>query len=751
MIERAVVEYIANALWQIPLLAGGAWLFLWALRPGARTQYGVWLAVLGMGVLLPMHGMGSAGGSAMQVAQARVGPDSGGVGGTSFAPGFAPDVAPDFARDAVPDVAPVSASISVSSSQAQPLKNGESETPLAKKEAPRKSWFDVAPRVRQVSLTDSAVNWVVGMYVSAILFGMLRVARAWRAARRLVEDSWETTVCSCEMAYLEGYGERLGVELPRLRESCAVSSPMVVGVVAPVLLLPEGFGRHTDDEVRAALCHELAHVKRRDYLVNLICQVAALPVAWHPVTYGVQQRIRRTREMVCDAMAAREMQSEIGYARCLLAMARSMLRGEGMVEQAGGLGLFGNNILEERVMRLMETKTAMSVRAKVARAAGGATIMIAAITMAAMLHVAPMMAEQNTAAAPQSVRVASGTSLPQAAVDVLPASVAPVAPVGTVALLAPVAPSAAVPVGPLAPVAPVGVIPAVAAVPAVPVVSAVAPVPVPGPITPTPAPQSSPAPVLAPVAPAPPDPASAPGLPSVPAPPSPEAKDTDGGSYAIVNGERRELTPEEKSEIDRAVAEAKAKIDSPEFRKQMADARRQAAEAAAKINSPEFRKQIQDAVEQSHAARDYINSPEFKKQMEDAQRQAAEAAAKINSPEFRKQIQDAVEQSRAARDYINSPEFKQKMDELQKNSVPMKDLQMQKMQMQLQGMANFNTAELQRQMEGLHKQLQISPLPLQMKELQRQLQSGDMQREMTEAMKRLMEAQGHSGECQPGK
>ena len=737
MIERAVVEYIANALWQIPLLAGGAWLFLWALRPGARTQYGVWLAVLGMGVLLPMHGMGSAGGSAMQVAQARVGPDSGGVGGTSFAPGFAPDVAP--------------VSASVSNTQEQPSKSGESETPLAKKEAPRKSWFDVAPRVRQVSLTDSAVNWVVGMYVSAILFGMLRVARAWRAARRLVEDSWETTVCSCEMAYLEGYGERLGVELPRLRESCAVSSPMVVGVVAPVLLLPEGFGRHTDDEVRAALCHELAHVKRRDYLVNLICQVAALPVAWHPVTYGVQQRIRRTREMVCDAMAAREMQSEIGYARCLLAMARSMLRGEGMVEQAGGLGLFGNNLLEERVMRLMETKTAMSVRAKVARAAGGATIMIAAITMAAMLHVAPMMAEQNTAAAPQSVRVASGTSLPQAAVDVLPASVAPVAPVGTVALLAPVAPSAAVPVGPLAPVAPVGVIPAVAAVPAVPVVSAVAPVPVPGPITPTPAPQSSPAPVLAPVAPAPPDPASAPGLPSVPAPQSPEAKDTDGSSYAIVNGERRELTPEEKSEIDRAVAEAKAKIDSPEFRKQMADARRQAAEAAAKINSPEFRKQIQDAVEQSHAARDYINSPEFKKQMEDAQRQAAEAAAKINSPEFRKQIQDAVEQSRAARDYINSPEFKQKMDELQKNSVPMKDLQMQKMQMQLQGMANFNTAELQRQMEGLHKQLQISPLPLQMKELQRQLQSGDMQREMTEAMKRLMEALGHSGECQSGK
>ena len=52
MMERGVVEYIANALWQVPLLAGGAWLFLWAARPGPRTQYGVWLGVLGLAVLL---------------------------------------------------------------------------------------------------------------------------------------------------------------------------------------------------------------------------------------------------------------------------------------------------------------------------------------------------------------------------------------------------------------------------------------------------------------------------------------------------------------------------------------------------------------------------------------------------------------------------------------------------------------------------------------------------------------------------
>ena len=50
------------------------------------------------------------------------------------------------------------------------------------------------------------------------------------------------------------------------------------GCAAPVLLLPEGFARFTEDEVVAALCHELAHIKRQDYLMNLVCQVVSSAV-----------------------------------------------------------------------------------------------------------------------------------------------------------------------------------------------------------------------------------------------------------------------------------------------------------------------------------------------------------------------------------------------------------------------------------------------------------------------------------------
>jgi hypothetical protein len=526
------------------------------------------------------------------------------------------------------------------------------------------------------------------------------------------------------MAYLESYGERLGVELPRLRESCEVSSPMVVGLVAPVLLLPEGFARHTDDEVRAALCHELAHVKRRDYVVNLICQVVALPVVWHPVTYAVQQRIRRTREMVCDAMAAREMQSEMSYARCLLAMARSMLGGDCMAEQAEGLGLFGNNILEERVMRLMETKTATSVRAKVARAAGGATMMIAATTMAAMFHVSPMVAEQNVAVVAQSGRAASGVSSPEVARDVQAvvvtptAAVAPVAPVPAPAVMAP----AVAPVPDVAPVAP-------APAPQ----SAPAPAPPHAPVAPPPAPQSVPTPAVAPAA---TPPAAAPTPPAHAAPGISghatgrkgvnvrSGRDSDGSSFAIVNGEQRELTPEEKSQMDAAIAEAKAKIDSPEFKKRMAEAQRQIAETTAKINSPEFRKQIEDARKQALAAQNFINSPEFKKQMEDAQRQVVEATAKLNSPEFTKQVEDARRQAIEATTKLNSAEFKKQMEDVRKQVE--------------EATARINSPEFKEQMEEASRQVA---------EATAKINSGEIQRQIDETMRKFNEAKSRSGDA----
>jgi beta-lactamase regulating signal transducer with metallopeptidase domain/phage FluMu protein gp41 len=353
MMERALIEYMINALWQVPLLAGSAWLLLRMVRPSPLIQHHVWLAVLGLAVLMPFHGMGFRGVSATQ--------HTGTV---------------------------IEAS------------HEESLVPLAQNEPPQRrgQWSAFgslfSARTSNLRLTTRTAHWLLRLYVATIVIGLFRITRAWLAARTLVQNSRETCLSVRDRTVLEDYSHRLGIKPPQLRESGEVSSPMIVGARAPVLLLPEGFAWHTENEVRAALCHELAHIQRQDYLLNVACQVAALPLAWHPVLDWVQQRIHMTREMVCDAMAAQEMKSHLGYAKCLLALAHSMLGGRGVAAQAQFLGLFGNHTLEERVMRLMDTTT-MSVRAKAARVASGAAMMIATGVIAGMFHVTPTMAQAN--------------------------------------------------------------------------------------------------------------------------------------------------------------------------------------------------------------------------------------------------------------------------------------------------------------------------------------------------------------------
>jgi hypothetical protein len=203
------------------------------------------------------------------------------------------------------------------------------------------------------------------------------------------------------------YGKRLGIALPELRTSDAVSSPLVVGLRETALLLPEGFANYSENEMRAALCHELAHVERHDYLVNLVCEVAAVPLTWHPAMHEILQRIRITREMVCDAMAAEEMKSHLGYAKCLLALAHS-ISGEPRLS----LGLFSKHTLEERVMQLTENAE-VRMRTKAFRLAAGAAVMIATAAITTTFHVIPTMAQANPGPA-AAMRAPNPAPAPQA-------------------------------------------------------------------------------------------------------------------------------------------------------------------------------------------------------------------------------------------------------------------------------------------------------------------------------------------------
>ena len=123
-----------------------------------------------------------------------------------------------------------------------------------------------------------------------------------RAARRLVAQS-RPAVLPAEVAHALGKLARAhNRAVPPVRRSFSVRSPAVVGALRPVILIPQDL-QAGDQELRAALLHELAHVLRHDYAVNLVCEVPTLPVAWHPATLGLKAGVRHSRELACDAMA----------------------------------------------------------------------------------------------------------------------------------------------------------------------------------------------------------------------------------------------------------------------------------------------------------------------------------------------------------------------------------------------------------------------------------------------------------------
>jgi beta-lactamase regulating signal transducer with metallopeptidase domain len=144
-----------------------------------------------------------------------------------------------------------------------------------------------------------------------------------------------------------------------LLESTAIDDPVTVGVFHPEIILPSKVIPVLDEpDFTAILAHEYAHIRRKDFLVHLLCQLTALPVAWHPGIQYLMSKISQTRELACDDYAAVRLGKRIVYARTLLRLASLCLQAPG--SKAITLGIFDGDNLEARIMMLTEKRKSLS-------------------------------------------------------------------------------------------------------------------------------------------------------------------------------------------------------------------------------------------------------------------------------------------------------------------------------------------------------------------------------------------------------
>lgn len=109
-------------------------------------------------------------------------------------------------------------------------------------------------------------------------------------------------------------------------------------------------------------------------------------------------------------------------------------------------------------------------------------------------------------------------------------------------------------------------------------------------------------------------------------------------------------------------------FNSPEWKKQQDEMQAQAEKMKAQFDSPEWKKQIEDMQAQAQKmSEQYVNSPEFKKQMDDIKLQAEHMSKQFNSQQWKKQQKEIQKQAEQMSKQFNSPKWKKQMEDMQKN------------------------------------------------------------------------------------
>jgi len=185
-----------------------------------------------------------------------------------------------------------------------------------------------------------------------LAFHGLRLGRSWLRASRLARNSRPVEIPAHLAPAVERSRQAFGAKNVTILGSEEVGGPVAVGALRPAVLLPQRFCKNASpEETLAALGHELAHVRRRDYAVNLLCEFVLLPVAFHPAVRVVRRRLAEAREMACDEAALEIVSGPRSYARSLLSLAAAAA---GLARPSTTLGVLDARTLEVRMKRILD-------------------------------------------------------------------------------------------------------------------------------------------------------------------------------------------------------------------------------------------------------------------------------------------------------------------------------------------------------------------------------------------------------------
>ncbi len=193
--------------------------------------------------------------------------------------------------------------------------------------------------------------WFAGLCFLSIRFtgNLYYLHQLKRKGAYRVSEIWEDRLAAFLM--------RTGIKRPvKLLESRRVTGPFTIGFLKPVILLPMGLLTGMDPfQIEAIIMHELAHIRRADYLINLLQSLVEVLFFYHPAVQWMSRQARIEREHCCDDLVMEWRQDPMVYAQALMNLQSSRIH----PQSTFAMSITGNKpSFTQRIQRLFEPRTA---------------------------------------------------------------------------------------------------------------------------------------------------------------------------------------------------------------------------------------------------------------------------------------------------------------------------------------------------------------------------------------------------------
>jgi bla regulator protein BlaR1 len=503
------------------------------------------------------------------------------------------------------------------------------------------------------------------LYFAGLITNLVKLGWEWNKIREIKRHSFHAEQMQ---QFINGFSKKLHIgKHIQLKFSQLIDVPCMVGYFKPIIFLPISIATNLSAcEIEAILLHELSHIKRNDYLVNLLQQIITVTLFFNPFAQLINRIINQEREHSCDDLVVGKTGRPLIYAQALLKLEET--RGAHLQLALAATGKRFH--LLNRIERIMKTK----------KQSGGVRHLLIAIFLlvgglSSIAWFNPKIAEAKTTVKPAKSTVA--VHLFAASNPVTEIKAVPVALKNNIVI---VVKDSNKYTG----------------------------------VSDTSKHHKSKIVIVDKNG----NKKEYDNFEEL----SPEAQEAFFKQHPEIN--RKELdsikkfysSPEWKAQMDaikKQSEEIRKQFDSPEWKAQVEAMKKQGEEMKKQFNSPEWKAQMLAMRKQGEEMKRQFDSPEWKAQMDAMKKQGEEMKKQFDSPEWKAQMDAMKKQGEEMKKHFDSPEWKAQMDAMKKQGEEMKKhfdspewkAQMDAMKKQGEEMKkHFNSPEWKKQMEDIRKQ-----------------------------------------------